>query len=392
VTATALLLAPAATAVVLLVSGWSKVGDVTGLRLAFVAMRVPTALSRPAVVRSLPYAELALGLALLLTWGRLLAVVGALVTALFLAYTLLVARVLRAGDQVACQCFGRLGDDRVTWVTLARNLVLVVLAALATAFGVGGSGVIPALADLDGATWWWPVMTALVVLAAVLVVSPGRAEEAEAHEALDYLRQPIPIGVLVTSDERRVQLRNLAAERPQLLVFMSIGCGSCHVLAELLPGIAERLGIVDVVTVFSESLDDLPEEWSHPGITPYHDPDRVVTDLFTSLRPAAVLFGADGLLAGGPVIGVREIEAFADDIVAELEAAPELPVPAEPPDDRHGPGHGPGHGHGHGHGHEHGHGHGHGHGHEHSHDSAQTVVVDVVKEDETEQVDAGRTP
>ena len=113
-TALALVLAPVATAVVLLVSGWSKVGDVTGLRLAFVAMRVPAALSRPAVVRSLPYVELTLGLALLLTWGWLLAVVGAMVTVLFLAYTLLVARVLRAGDTVDCQCFGSLGDDRVT--------------------------------------------------------------------------------------------------------------------------------------------------------------------------------------------------------------------------------------------------------------------------------------
>ncbi len=96
-TALAFLLAPVATAVVLLVSGWAKVGDVTGMRLAFVAMGVPAALSRPIVVRALPYAELALGLALLLTWGWLLAAVGALATALFVVYTVLVARVLRDG-------------------------------------------------------------------------------------------------------------------------------------------------------------------------------------------------------------------------------------------------------------------------------------------------------
>ena len=122
------------------VSGWTKVGDVTGMRLAFVAMRVPSALSRPVVVRALPYAELALGLALLLTWGWLLAVVGAVATALFVAYTVLVARVLQTGDSVECHCFGSLGGDRVTPATLARNLVLVALAALATAFGAGGSG------------------------------------------------------------------------------------------------------------------------------------------------------------------------------------------------------------------------------------------------------------
>ncbi len=56
--------------------------------------------------------------------------------------------------------------------------MLVALAAIATAFGAGGSGVIPTLGDLDGAEWWWPVMTALVVLAAVLVVRPSPAADA----------------------------------------------------------------------------------------------------------------------------------------------------------------------------------------------------------------------
>ncbi len=68
-------------------------------------------------------------LALLLTWGWLLAVVGAVATALFVVYTVLVARVLRTGDSVECHCFGSLGGDRVTSATLARNLVLVALAA-----------------------------------------------------------------------------------------------------------------------------------------------------------------------------------------------------------------------------------------------------------------------
>jgi hypothetical protein len=318
-------------------------------------MQVPAALNRPAVVRSLPYAEIALGLALLLTWGRPLAVVGALVTALFAGYAVLVARVLRSGDSVECHCFGSLGDDRVTPLTLVRNLVFVALAALATAFGVGGSGVIPALGDLEGGEWWWPVMSALLVLAAVLVVRPGRMEEVEPAEPVDYLRQPIPIGVLVTADDQRVQLRDLARERPHLLVFVSVGCGSCHVLADLLPGMAERLGIVAVATVFSEPLDTVPDSMKVPGTTPYLDPERAVTDLFTSLRPAAVLFGADGLLAGGPVVGVREIEEFVEDIVGELEAAPELPPPVE----AH---------HGHDHDHGHGHAHGEGHAHDHQHD------------------------
>ena len=64
-----------------------------------------------------------------------------------------------------------------------------------------------------------------------------------------------------------------------------------------------------------------------------------------------MLFGADGMLAGGPVAGVREIQAFVEDIVAELEAAPaEVLCPRTSHD--HGP-------------REHDHGHGHEHVHEH---------------------------
>ncbi len=324
----AFVLAPVAVAVVLFVSGWVKVGDVTGTRLAFVAMKVPAALTRPSVVRALPFAELLLGCALLLTWGWVLAVAAAATTLLFLVYAALVARVLRAGDDVECHCFGTLGDDRVTSVTLARNLVLVLLAALATGFGASGSGVVPAVGDFQGSDWWWPVMTALVVLTALLIFRPGGAADeppVDDEEMEDYLRQPVPIGFLESEDGRRVQLRDLALRQPQLLIFMSIGCGACHIVAEWLPSFAERLEIVGINTVFTEPLDRVPENL-RPGATMWFDPQSEVSDLFASGRPAAVLFGADGMLAGGPVVGASAIEVFVDDIVAELASAP-LPEP-----------------------------------------------------------------
>ncbi len=344
--ALAFVLAPAAVAVVLFVSGWAKVGDVTGTRLAFIAMKVPASLTRPGPVRALPFVELALGVALLVTWGRVLGVIGAATTLLFLAYVAVVARVLRSGDSVECHCFGTLGDDRVTASTLARNVVLVVLAALASGFGFAGSGVVPAAGDLDGPDRWWPVMAVLVALVAVLVVrrAPAVEEEPEDDELADYLRQPVPIGVLENRAGERVQLRYLAYERPQLLVFMSTSCGACDLVAEWLPDFARRLEVVEVCTVFTQQLADVPESmWA--ASTPYRDPDSAVTDLFTGARPAAVLFGADGMLAGGPVVGARDIEQFVDDIVAELASGP----PPEPePSFEH-----LGHGHDHDHEHEH---------------------------------------
>jgi hypothetical protein len=343
VTAAALLLAPVACGVVLLMSGWAKRGDTSGTRMAFAAMGVPRALSRRTIVEGLPYAELALGALLLVTWGWVLAVVAVAVTALFVVYTALVARVLLAGAEVECHCFGGIGGDRITTATFARNVLLVVLGVLAIGFGTGGSGVMPALRDLDGAEWWWPVMTALVVATAVLVTARHDAPETAVDEdEADYVRQPIPVGLLVREDGNRVNLRELAQFRPQLLVFMSTACYSCDVVAEWLPGFAERLRPVQINTVFSVDLDRVPDHLRPVGATPLHDPGQVVTDLFTNGRPAAVLLGADGYLAGGPVIGGHEVEGFVDDIVAELADAP---VVAVPPDF--------GHGHGHGHDHDH---------------------------------------
>ena len=380
--ALAFVLAPVAVAVVLFVSGWAKVGDVTGTRLAFVAMKVPAVLTRASVVRALPYAELLLGCALLLTWGWVLALAGAVTTVLFLVYAVLVGRVLRAGDDVECHCFGTLGGDQVTSSTLVRNVVLVVLAAVASGFGAAGQGVVPAAQDLDGSDWWWPVMTGLVVLTALLIVRPGPPDEAplDDEELEEYLRQPVPIGFLEDEQGRRLQLRDLAYQRPQLLIFLSTGCGACNIVVEWLPSIVERLGVVNVNTVFAEPLDTVSEAMRN-GTTAWYDPDNYVTNVFSGGRPSAVLFGTDGMLAGGPVVGAQAIEIFVEDIEAELAAAPPSEVAAFPVDqpDRQPdsqPDHQPDHQHDHQHGHDDDHyhdGYGHGHGHEddlHGHDHA----------------------
>jgi hypothetical protein len=324
VTALALVLAPVTCSVVLLVSGVAKVGDAEATRAAFIAMNVPTFLRARSVVRSLPYGELALGIALLATWGWLLAAVGAIVTALFLTYFLLVARALRSGDQVHCNCFGTIGDDRVTRATLARNGVLAVLAILAIVFGAAGSGVVPALRDFEAADWWWSVMVVLVAAAAVLVTAPGRPErqaEVPDEDLVDYLRQRIPFGMLQNEERGNTTLRQLVAHRAQLLVFMSVGCGSCHEVAAHLVDWSARLGPVELSTVFTSPLDDIPDDLKPPGIKRWFDGEGAVTDMFSAGRPSAVLLGADGMLAGGPVAGTRAIIDFVDDILAELEAA-----------------------------------------------------------------------
>jgi hypothetical protein len=331
VTALALVLAPLTCSVVLIVSGAAKVGNAEATRAAFVAMDVPTFLRARPVVRSLPYIELALGVALLATWGWLLAVVAVVVTALFLTYFVLVARALRSGEQVHCNCFGTIGDDRVTWATLARNGVLVVLGVLTTAFGAAGSGVVPAFRDFEGSDWWWPVMVALVVAAAVLVTAPGRPDssaDVPEEELLDYLRQRIPFAMLEDPQGEHTTLRKLAAERAQLLVFLSTGCYSCIQVGEHLADWAVRLSPVELSAVFTQDLGSVPSDFDAEGVRKWRDIESGTSDAFASSgRPAAVLLGADGMLAGGPVTGYAAVTRFVDEILAELESGD---APAQP--------------------------------------------------------------
>jgi hypothetical protein len=334
VTTVALVLAPVMCSVVLLLSGTAKVGDKTATRDAFISMDVPVALRSERVVTALPFLEIALGVLMLLTWSWPLAVVGAATTGLFAVYWVLVFRVLRRGEVVDCGCFGALGDDRVSAITLARNSMLVLLALLTTAFGASGSGLVPAVRDFSAGDWWWLALAVAVAVTSVLVVGVrGGAEEVVDTELLDYERVSIPFAMLEDESGTRTTLRQLAAQRPQLLFFLSSSCGACERIAAQLPDWTSSLGPVEISTVFTDPLKDLPATLRHDGVPAWLDIEGGATDTFAPTgRPAAVLLGADGSLAGGPVVGSAEVRAFVADIEAELLAGvPDVPEPSEAP-------------------------------------------------------------
>jgi hypothetical protein len=53
-----------------------------------------------------------------------------------------------------------------------------------------------------------------------------------------------------------------------------------------------------------------------------HDPDRLILDSFgISGVPSAILLGADGLLAGGPVTGGSAVQDFVASVEQELHLA-----------------------------------------------------------------------
>jgi thiol-disulfide isomerase/thioredoxin len=331
----ALLLPLLTCSVVLLLSGAAKLRDHGAVDAAFTSMRVPAPLDASWVRRVLPWAELALGLWLLVATGPALVVVGFLVLVLFLAYLGLVVRALADPAPADCGCFGAIGESRVTAVTAWRNGLLVLAAALTL---VAGFRDVSVLGDLrvDG-VWAWLVAAVLAVSVAVLVTwrPPAASDTAPATMAAttdedgEYVRRPIPRTQVQARDGSLVLLTTEAANAAHLLVFLSPGCGPCQSIAPDLASWREQLApavrvrsVLSATPAIAELKPDFADGW--------FDPHGVARAAFGVGNPSAVLLGADGELAGGPVSGEPDVRAFVEEIAEHLREAREEQATAEP--------------------------------------------------------------
>ena len=314
-------------AAVLATSGVAKLRDRVATRDAFDALRVPDVVPKDAAAAALPWMELALAALLLLTPAPLLAPVAAAVLVLMLAYTALIARALGFDEPVTCSCFGSLGRHDVDRTTLARNLLLTLLAAALTWFAFAGGSVPAAAADLDTGGWWALLAAGAAAAVAVLVVgTPPSTSDEPTGELLDYDRQAIPYGVLALPDGRTSSLVELASTQARLLVVLSPGCGPCVRTAEHLDDWAARLApAVGLLAVYPDvaSAAAAPQHASELSAS---EPELNVRRVFSVGTPAAVLLGADGYLAGGPVAGEDAVAEFVEDVLSVLA---DEPSPAE---------------------------------------------------------------
>lgn len=341
----ALSLAPLTLAAVLVLSGIAKLPDPSATASMIRLLRLPSLVHPTASARALPYVELATAALLLTPWRWTYAVGAALASGLFVAFLLVVLRAMGFDPRPTCGCFGRVGDHRINGRTVLRNTVLVALAGLSLGIALGGRSAGSLIADYAAGDWAWLLLAATLALVAVLVLgrAPARARSAgsgssratagevpqaaapdaapsASADGADYVRAPIPAGVLVDSDLQARSLRSLTRSQAQLVVLVNCWCGPTYEVADRLGRWRERLPQLGVQLVHTHApwddarLGQVSGTWWDPG-----------SQLYTSLRagssPAAVLLGADGLLAGGPVNGVEEIEAFVDDIEAQLAEA-----------------------------------------------------------------------
>lgn len=316
----AALIVVATLAAVLLTSGAAKLRDTRATRDAFDALRVPTVVPPDMSAKALPWVEIVLAILVVTAPAGLLVPVAAALVLLMLAYTWIVARALGFDEPVSCSCFGKLGRHTIDRTTLGRNLLLTALAVAIAWFAIDGGSTPSAAAELGADGWWALVAAAAASAVAVLVAggASGQAPRAGDGELLDYERQPIPYGMVTLPSGQTSTLAELARTQARLIVVLNPGCGPCVRTAEKLDDWVARLApAVGVLAVYPDRASSLAAAEHAPELAA-SEPELNVRRMFATGTPGAVLLGADGFLAGGPVTGEDAVTEFVAEVILQV--------------------------------------------------------------------------
>ena len=334
----ALLSAPLMLAVVLAGAGIGKLhDDDASVALEWDLMRVPEALNRRWLRRAHPWGEIVLSVLLVVAPGVCGVLSACAALALCLAYTVLVLRAMKVPGAV-CACFGSGRRTSLTWRTVLRNLLLVLLAVLSVVSSASQGAPLATMLS-DGVVTAWVAAVLLAMVVTYLVTVPGdlqddsldrqaAGESAEDQQVLaveepegDYIRTLTPRVTVREADGSPVDLHYLSQTQAQLLLFVSPGCGHCEVVASHIREWAvamPQLGVRFVVAGTASLLKDRRPEWVDYA---WYDYDRTAAQMLQcDTTPSAVLLGTDGMLAGGPVSGDVHVLEFVEEIRQQLES------------------------------------------------------------------------
>lgn len=350
-----LVAAPILLSIILLVSGIAKLGERRGTQDAMTSLRLPARGTHHLVAAVLPAAEIVLALLLWVPLVPLQVVLAVVATLLMAAYLVIIARALTFEEKVECSCFGSLASPTVSKATLARNVLLTLL-ALVTVTAAARGQIADALvrAPLSLLTLVVVLVVAMALVVLVLggverTAEPGASRaptpaphegdqlvtpsgEVDDEELEDYERTAIPAAILQREDGELVSLRQLTSQRAALLVFATEGCGPCERVLDEMPGWIEQLGpVMQVHAVFRSPAEKLlPRTLARVQRHALHDLQFTAREQLGSRgTPMAVLLGADGQLAGGPVAGGEQVISFVDEIkeqIAMAQDSGELPT------------------------------------------------------------------
>src|SRR5262245_21144211 len=275
------------------ISGVAKAADPAGSRRAVVDFGIPEALATP-LAWILPAVELVIAVALIPTDTAWPGAVAA--SALLLIFSIAITINLIRGRSSECHCFGQLHSERVTSKTLARNLVLLVLAGLVVVEGRTNPGpsavswlaqirAVEAVYLVLGASSVALLIASVVYLRQVLsrqstiittieamkkVIDEDYAEapieHAEATEPTEGLPvgSPAPSFSLPSIGGKQVALKDLLSHgKSVLLLFVSPNCVPCEsVLSAVKDWQREYKSELTIVLLSKGSLDDNRERMS----------------------------------------------------------------------------------------------------------------------------------
>jgi peroxiredoxin len=308
-------------AAVLAVAAVAKLADRRGTGGSLEGFGLPPA-AAPYLAVALPGVELLVAGALVpvaTAWAGALAATALLVS---FAGAIALALALARGSVADCHCFGRLSSETVGWSTLARNLVLVGLAAFVAIAGSDDAGAaVPAwgawAALAAGLALNFAFLFELMkqhgrLLARLDELRPAASEPAAGPAAAAAaLGAPAPNLALPDLSGRVVSLGDLLdGRRDALIVFSDPRCGACD---PLLPEVARRQRDADsdplVVLVSLGNPDDIRAKVSDHGIelVLLADDFEIARSFGIGGLPGAIALDAGGNVAGPPVHGANEV-------------------------------------------------------------------------------------
>jgi uncharacterized membrane protein YphA (DoxX/SURF4 family) len=331
---------------VFVVAAVGKARDQVGTRRSLESFGVPRPLA-PAVALLLPLVEIAIAVALVPVATAWWAGVAALV--LLVAFTAALTIGLLRGVEADCHCFGAVSARPVGPGTIARNLVLVALAAVLVAAGgdTPGPSAVAWIGDLDtGERILLGIVAALAVAVAVIAAfmlqllrQNGRLwNELDALRAAggpvagpeDRIGQLAPAFVLPDLDGEMVELDELLdGRRGVALLFSDPRCVACADLYPLV-GRLQRDPAVDprpVLLGLGVAEDHRATAAEH-GIERVllHPDSRLPRELGVGGTPGLVVLDRDGRFAREPMLGPDAVTEFLAGSLSSLSTNADLEV------------------------------------------------------------------
>ncbi|RZI59166.1 MAG: redoxin domain-containing protein [Rubrivivax sp.] len=326
-------------------AAWSKLAEPDATAQALRSFGVPAALARSGAW-VLPLLEFAVALLVVLPWAPALGI--ALAAGLLAVFAAAMAVQLAQGNKPSCNCFGQTRSQPISWASVARNGLLVALAAWLLSGALAAEGAASLTGTLVSGGRGQVLLSTVLVLAVGLLGwlvlhlarQQGRLllkidhlelrlqslgiEPAGGVPSLETLvsNQVLHVGqaapafaATTVAGNTRTLADYVAQSGSQLLVFVGPQCAPCHeVMKEMASWRRQDNEPVHWLTISSGSAESNRTTFNNLA------PDRVVlqsgqdiNQLFGVIAtPSALWVGADGRILSTVAVGRDAIRALYD--------------------------------------------------------------------------------